>query len=90
MQRILTGAALAALGFVVASIAAQAGGRPDLVFNVLAAGKAQHAPQELIVQCKPGAGISDFTAVRGKIRGQAAQTLRDGAGGRLELLRKPA
>ena len=90
MQRILPGAALAALGVVVASTAAQAGGRPDFVLKALAAGKAQHAPQELIVQHKRGAGISDFTAVRGRIRGQAEQTLRDGAGSRLELLRKPA
>jgi subtilisin family serine protease len=68
---------------------AQAGGRPDLVLQALAAGKAKHQPDEIIVQYKPGANASDFSAVRSKVRGASERVLRNDASGRLELLRLP-
>lgn len=83
------GAACAVMGVCLLATPVLAGGRPDLVLSALNAGKARHAPGEVLVQYKSGASDSDFRAVRARIRGASTEVLRSGAGGRLELMRLP-
>lgn len=75
-----------ALGAVLAGLcaisSASAGGRPDLVYSSLKAGR-PHVADEILVQYKSGANESDFRAVRSKARGADAEVLRNRADGRL-------
>lgn len=82
-------AAASALAAASAAAPAQAGGRSDLVIDALRAGRAQFAPQELMVQYKSGAGENDFRQVRGRLGADLGETLRANGAGRLELLRLP-
>lgn len=81
---------LLAAGLAAASVfsAAQAGGRPDLVLDGLARGRA-HQTGEVIVKYTAGASDSDFRAVRAKVNGVAGKLLRADASGRIELISLP-
>ena len=81
-------AAVAALAALAVAAPAAAGGRSDLVLAALKAGKAQHAPDELLVQYKAGAGENDFRAVRAKLNGADAETYRSN-GRTLALVKLP-
>ncbi len=80
---------LAAAASTIAALPAQAAGRPDLVFAALEAGRAQAAPQELLVQYKPAAGDNDFRQVRGRLGAQLIEIVRERTASRLELMRLP-
>jgi subtilisin family serine protease len=84
---------MALLSVVAAAAAcalpAQAGGRPDLVLEALAAGKAKYQPDEMLVQFKAGANEFDRRAVRSAVKGAEMRVVRDDAKGRLELMRLP-
>jgi subtilisin family serine protease len=86
LSRLAAGAALACLIAQPAS----AGGRSDLVIAALSAGKAQHAPAELLVAYKAGANENDFRQVRGRLGASLMEIVRERSGSRLELLRIPA
>jgi subtilisin family serine protease len=85
LGRLAAGASAAAIACVMTT-SALAGGRPDLVLQGLAAGKAKHTG-ELLVQYKPNAVENDFRQVRGKLGASVVQVVRDSPQGRLELLR---
>lgn len=80
-------AILGACALAVAAIMdASAAGRSDLVFEALAAGRAQYVPNELIVQYKNGSTENDFRMVRGRLAAAKGDLLRNGAA-RLEIVR---
>lgn len=84
---VLAAATLAALGMATSAIA---GGRPDLVNQGLAQGRA-HVSDQLIVQFRAGASESDKQRVMGRVNGRRAEVLARGnrridAGGDIELL----
>lgn len=83
---LLSIAVISALGLAQT---AAAGGRSDLVLAALKAGKAQHVPNELLVQFRDSASANDRSAV---VHGLGANRLRTVRGGKapLELLRLPA
>ena len=85
---LLASAVLISLG---TSLAAQAGGRPDLVLNSLQAGRA-HAAQELLVKYRDGASATNREAVRHGLGAQKLDTVRPGNAkkGELALLKLPA
>jgi len=68
--------------------AAHAGGRSDLVLAGLQAGRAHTG--ELLVQFKAGTSNAEANAVRNGLGASRVATVRQNAGGRLELLRLPA
>lgn len=82
---------IAAAGLAVLSgvSTANAGGRPDLVLQALASGKAQHQADELIIKFKAGTDETELRTVRAKVRGSSDRILSARADGRIELLRLP-
>ena len=74
-------------GLALAHTAA-AGGRSDLVLAALQAGKAQHVPNEILVQFRATASAADRSAIVHGLGASRLQTLRGGKAS-LELLRLP-
>ena len=70
-------AAIAASAAVTTDALAQ--GRPDLVEQALAAGRA-HRPNELLVQFRPGTGTLDRTRAAQRLRSGSMQMIRQAAG----------
>jgi subtilisin family serine protease len=79
-----------AISAALAMQAADAGGRPDLVLAALESGRGQYTPNELLVQFKADVRASDTAALRRGLGAQLEDVVRQGAEGRLELLRLPA